>query len=356
MTKEKIIANRSELIKALGRVNELCRRLEEAGMVMDNDLQAIIDDSELCTRFVNLLQANKSKSSPKSPIVSDILFKVAKGIEALEKEGLTFNDLQIPIDNPEKRKEFIKKTKETKMDNIGVLEEHSLWYKYKSQVWLEKSKQNILVHNIMRMIRGIHNIRELHYYSAPITSGMVLYKLRLEKPEEDIGKLISLAIPINQQKSYKRFMEYCRKLNYPSIFPPSLTPINIEMEQTDFQALWLSVIAEKCTDHPLDTGWEFSNGGCEEFVHSWQLKLGLPRHPNLLFFNTKEDEELSRIRMRNIKTYDHKGNYISLNEGYKKMEKSLSWIHENGFESPKIENCLHLLEWTGNMIEKGFYQ
>src|SRR3989339_707373 len=286
MTKEKIIANRSELIKALGRVNELCRRLEEAGMVMDNDLQAIIDDSELCTRFVNLLQANK----------------------------------------------------------------------YKSQVWLEKSKQNILVHNIMRMIRGIHNIRELHYYSAPITSGMVLYKLRLEKPEEDIGKLISLAIPINQQKSYKRFMEYCRKLNYPSIFPPSLTPINIEMEQTHFQALWLSVIAEKCTDHPLDTGWEFSNGGCEEFVHSWQLKLGLPRHPNLLFFNTKEDDELSRIRMRNIKTYDHKGNYISLNEGYKKMEKSLSWIHENGFESPKIENCLHLLEWTGNMIEKGFYQ
>lgn len=91
-------------------------------------------------------------------------------------------------------------------------------------------------------------------------------------------------------------------------------------------------------------------------MHVYQLKLGLPRHQQILFFNTKQTEEENREHMRNMLVYDFRGEKISLEDGLRAMKKSIEWIKTAGFKVEKIERCKNLLEKTGELIEQGFYQ
>jgi len=241
----------------------------------------------------------------------------------------------------------------------GILEAKSLWHKYKTKVWRQKTPQTAVVHNIMRVLRSIHNPGRLVYISVPITSGIYLYRLQLKHPQADIKELIHEAIIYNYRYGWNFVRKLTKRLDCPVLYPADLTPVHQQWEQDHFQALWLSVIAEKCTELHMSAGWPYSNGGSEEFTHAWQLQLGLPICKDLLFFNAKESEEYERERMKNIKIYDHLGKPISLNRGYRAIEKSIKWIHGRGFgadKTKKLQNCLELLDWTGNMIAKGFYQ
>ena len=158
-----------------------------------------------------------------------------------------------------------------------TLESISLWYKYKIKVWLEKSEQTAVVHNIMRVLRAIHNSGNLAYVSVPITSGIFLYNLRLERPLMKKEVQVKMAIEHNYRTGWDLVDEIRNRRDCPILYPADLIPVHQEWEQAHFQALWLSIIAEKCTELHMSEGWEYSNGGSEEFVHVWQLKLGLDR-------------------------------------------------------------------------------
>ena len=106
----------------------------------------------------------------------------------------------------------------------------------------------------------------------------------------------------------------------------------------------------------MSEGWEYSDGGSEEFTHAMQLRLGLPRHGQLAFFNTKESEEAERKRMRDIMVYNHVGKPIRLQDGMYAIETSLAWLKEHGLESKKLQKNLELLGWTEDMLDQGFYQ
>jgi hypothetical protein len=191
---------------------------------------------------------------------------------------------------------------------------------------------------------------------VPVTSGKFLYNLMVENPECSAKQLINLAIERNTVTGQKFVKDIASKLTYPIIFPAAMTPARQGWEQDHFQALWLSIIAEKCTDHYMISGWEFSNGCAEEFTHSYQLKLGIPHNGNLIFFNTKESEEEAERRMKSIQIFDHNGKILTIKKGYAKIKKAVAWIEERKFEAPKLKNCLELLEWTGDKLEKGFFQ
>lgn len=240
----------------------------------------------------------------------------------------------------------------------GILESNSLWYKYKTQVWLEKSEQTTVVHNIMRVLRGIYYTDHWAYVSVPVTSGRFLYELMLKRPFMSRENQIEAAIRHNYHIGWEFVQSLMKHLNYPITFPADLIPIHQHWEQAHFQALWLSIIGEQCTELRMSEGWEYSNGASEEFTHAIQLKLGLPKHSDLVFFNTKESEDKERERMRNIMIYDHLGNPISLNEGVVAIEKAISWLKEHALESKTktLENSVRLLNWTGDMLDKRFYQ
>ena len=180
----------------------------------------------------------------------------------------------------------------------GVLESRSLWYHYKAKVWPENSPQRDVVHNIMRVLRSIRNFKRLAYVSTPITSGKFICELRMSIPSLSGEELLERAMWQNHATAVAFVERLQKRMDCPILFPSDLTPAHQEWEQDHFQALWLSIIAEMCTEVHMAEGWEFSNGGVEEFVHVMQLRLGIPVHRDMLFFNTKGDESVERERMR----------------------------------------------------------
>lgn len=146
------------------------------------------------------------------------------------------------------------------------------------------------------------------------------------------------------------------RLNIPVIFSAELVPARQDWEQAHFQTLWLSVIGEKCTELHLMDDWEYSNGAAEEFTHVMQLRLGLPKSSNLIFFNTKGRESDERQRMKNIKVYDESGRELTIDDGIEHIARSREWLNSVKLNSAKLDNCYNLLNWTKDKIKEGFYQ
>lgn len=237
-----------------------------------------------------------------------------------------------------------------------TLESQSLWYKYKTTIWPQDTPETAVVHNIMRVLRSIHHMGPLAYISVPITSGKIYYQLRKINPTREKSELMESVIDHNYHLGTTLVKEVAQRRNCPVLYPADLIPVHQKWEQAHFQALWLSIIAEKCTELHLCEGWEYSNGGVEEFTHVVQLRLGLPRHKDLIFFNTKEAEQAARNRMKNIKLFNHQCKTVCIKEGVEKIQQSSSWLNSNGFRSEKIEECLRILDWTQAMIKQKFYQ
>lgn len=231
------------------------------------------------------------------------------------------------------------------------LEDMSLWYRYKTAVWNTKTSQADTIHNIMRTMRSIYFPQGLIYVSTPITSGKSRYLYQLENPDLEKKKLIEAVIDCNYRKGYEFVEEFKKRMEQPILFPADLVPAHQEWEQEHFMALWLGIIAEKAKILVMNEFWSV-----EEFVHVMQLRLGIPIHRDLAFFNTKEDEREARERVRSILVLDHNGDKMSLNRGYPKVHKAVGWINSKGFKTERLEACLELLEKTEEMIGEQFYQ
>ncbi|MBN2052225.1 hypothetical protein JW756_01865 [Candidatus Woesearchaeota archaeon] len=247
-----------------------------------------------------------------------------------------------------------------------TLENISLWYKYKTEVWTKETPQTATVHNIMRVLRSIHHLDGLAYISTPITSGKYMYEQKYERLgrfqwTKETAKKIETEIKeksfaYNYHEGYNFLENLEKRVSIPIIFPAELSPARQEWEQAHFQALWLSIISEMATEVHMNEDWEYSNGCSEEFVHTMQLRLGLPKHKSIAFYNTKETEENNRERMRNIKIYDYAGAVLSLEDGIHLIEKSVAWIRTAGFKTDKLDRCIIALAETSSLLEKGFYQ
>lgn len=238
----------------------------------------------------------------------------------------------------------------------GILESNSLWYKYKVPVWEESTPEAATVHNIMRTLRSVRNIGPFAYVSVPITSGKFYYERKLQRFYQNPKELMRECITHNYHTGWKLVESLKRQATYPILYPADLVPARQKWTDAHFQALWLSIIGEMVTEVHMTEGWNFSNGGCEEFVHALQLKLGIPEHKTIAFWNTQEGEERGRARMRKIMIYDHRGDPLTLEQGRFEITSARDWIVSRGFAADRLDNCLRLLDWTGNMISTGFYQ
>jgi hypothetical protein len=207
----------------------------------------------------------------------------------------------------------------------------------------------------MRALRSIHNA-EFSYVSVPITSGKCLYDSLSKNPQLKRDDVIDSVIAENYNRGV-RFVEQIKKTrNTQIIHPAEFACARQSWGQDYFQAPWLSVIGELCSDVNMIKDWEYSNGCTEELTHAYQLRLGIPRHNQFIFFNTKKSENGERERMKNIAVYDHKGVPISIDDAVMKTQESIRWIDEHGFDSKRLKHCQELLCWTRDMLKNGFYQ
>lgn len=238
-----------------------------------------------------------------------------------------------------------------------TLESKSLWYQYKREVWAEITPEGAAIHNIMRTFRSVRNTGAFAYASSPITSGKFYYETLLRQPTLLKEHALESAMSHNYAVGHSFVEDIVKRRSCQVLFPADLIPAKQHWSQAHFQALWLSLIGEKCTEVHLTPDWEYSNGCVEEFTHVMQLRLGLPKGKgNILFFNTKEDEKTERIRMKGILVYDSNGKPITPGEARKKISLSESWVRNNGFNADRLKHCLELLDWNERMLKQGFYQ
>lgn len=241
-----------------------------------------------------------------------------------------------------------------------TLESKSLWFHYKTTVWPETSPQRDVVHNAMRVLRSIDGLKQFGYISVPITTGREFYELCLSRPDLPKSTLLEYATSRNLTAA-ESFADELGKIHaFPLIFPANFEPAHQEWEQPHFQALWLEIIAEMCTSLHLGKGWNLSNGCVEEYVHVMQLRLGIPQHDHLLFFNSKRNEprEKTRERMRNIRVFEGHAQLMELpiEKGIQIIADSVSWLERNNFPAERMRRSLEALRWTDEMIRRGFYQ
>lgn len=221
-----------------------------------------------------------------------------------------------------------------------MIEDISLWYKYKTKVWLDNSPQSVSVHNIVKVLRSVRGT--LNYISTPVTSGKWLYDQNREVPFDEL-------INYNYLKGLE-FLEELSDINN-LLLPSDLTPnFNFKWNQDHFQALWLTIIAEKAENVYMNDGWEYSNGCTEELVHTFQLRLNLPRHKDILFFNTKEKESDSIERMKNIKIFDRNRNEISIDQAIESLSKSIPYIQSKNHSVDKLITAKDCLEKTRDYL------
>lgn len=243
------------------------------------------------------------------------------------------------------------------MKATSPLQKHSLWYKYKVPVWSNtNTPETQVIHNIMRVLRSIRNHGNLAYVSVPITSGINLYLLQKAHPKKSLPELLKEVIFENYNEGFFLSEQVMQRRQCPVLYPADLIPAHQKWEQAHFQALWLTIIAEKCTEMHMTPKWEFSNGTAEELTHVFQLKLGIPKHPHIPFFNTKEKEDEARRRMKNIQVFDHTGKLISINNSVELVEKAISWIKQEGFDPKRLEECLKIMKWTEERLKEGYYE
>ncbi len=259
---------------------------------------------------------------------------------------------------------------------MGQLEDVSLWRKYKEAAWPTEfspdDEENLwpdvaeTIHNIMRIVRCI-NAKELGYISCPITSGKLYYDLLRENNGFFPSQVRTAAMARNFELHNAHFKKWRESIDIPLLFPASFKPAWQRWEQEDFQALWLTIIAEKATRLYMSEGWQYSTGASEEFTHAYQLRLGMPRSGTHFFYNTLESSVKELERMRSIAVLDHEGNELSLEKGLGLIDDAVEYITGlpgpeygrpvNGpFYPARLIECRDVLARTGEMIDAGFYQ
>lgn len=223
------------------------------------------------------------------------------------------------------------------------LEDISLWYQYKTAVWLDTtSPQSASVHNILKVLRSVRGT--INYLSTPVTSGKWLYDQDRKVPFDEL-------IHHNCLEAYD-FLDKMSDIDN-LLLPSDLTPtLNFKWKQDHFQALWLTIIAEKAKNVYMNDQWEYSNGCTEELVHTFQLKLGPPIHKDVLFFNTKEKESDSILRMKNIKVYDKNRNEITIDQAIHKLNESIPYIESKNHPVDKLIKAKECLEKTKELLQK----
>lgn len=260
------------------------------------------------------------------------------------------------------------------MDKQELINEISIWRKYKTEVWYKKNDtRSEIIHDIARIVRGMPCSKGVGYLSTPITSGKQLYIMMQERGlKEHDKKVMADNIKINEEKGIEKIHDMMKYIDIPIIYPGAFFPVNgydsySKWETPQFMALWLTLIGENATALFMNDDWEYSNGCAEEFTHAVQMKLGYPTHPNILFSNPIEsiafDSRRQISRLEKIKIYEAKlvpggiisnhdaaknldGTIISAQEGMEKISNAIKDIRQMGFNPTNLEETLRILEKT----------
>jgi hypothetical protein len=122
----------------------------------------------------------------------------------------------------------------------------------------------------------------LAYVSTAITSGRLMYEQLDKHGFADADELKAKAPTVLFDSIIKPNIEagtavarlMARKIDHPVVAPAVFEARKQRWSQDEYMAMWLKMIEENVARIYMAPGWEYSNGGAEEFLHAAQMSLG----------------------------------------------------------------------------------
>lgn len=195
---------------------------------------------------------------------------------------------------------------------------------------------------------------KLAYASTAITTGRRFYDLLAETGLSSMDELkarhpemlFDRIIRPNVDAGTAAARAIAARAGHAVVAPAIFEARRQRWSQDEYMAMWLRMIEENVGTIYLLDGWEFSNGGAEEFLHAMQMAAG---------FRSRWD----------IVAQDAAGKPIPLAEGTWQVGKALVLLHDRGYKAPILADAFcallavwgiwHSAEMSSELPPKGAY-
>jgi hypothetical protein len=182
------------------------------------------------------------------------------------------------------------------------------------------------------------------YVSMPITSGKLLYEVLEKKGCKTLEELSK----VDKDAIYRDIIKPNVDMGIhaadtirsplpplaPSIFEGKKFPWN----QEEYMALWFKVIEERAREMHMTDGWEYSNGGVQEFTLAMMMFHKTPWWNQKRFKSlAEEDYEQVVEDMSKIRVFDISGKVLCLEEGYKLVGNAIKDLEKRGFNPDSLK-------------------
>lgn len=165
----------------------------------------------------------------------------------------------------------------------------------------------------------------LAYVSTAITSGQRMWEAVLALGLKDADELKArypevlrddVILP-NVAAGTGLARQLAAKIDHPVVAPAIFEARKQRWGQDEYMALWLRMIEESVGRIYMAPGWEFSNGGAEEYLHAAQMAL---------WFRSRHD----------ITPIDAQGRLIPIPAAADAIARALFWLEERGAKAPVL--------------------
>lgn len=183
------------------------------------------------------------------------------------------------------------------------------------------------------------------YVTMPITTGKLCYdvlerngaKTIDELARTDKDSLWNDIIKPNIEQGVESARTLAELSPLPVIAPSVFEAKKQRWSQHDYMFLWFRVLEERAGHHYLLDGWQYSNGGAEEFVRSMEMQFGFINPENgMEHFPKETDLEAEFKRIQKIRVFAQDGREIRLEEGAHLLKEAIKDLHRRGFKSPVL--------------------
>jgi len=164
----------------------------------------------------------------------------------------------------------------------------------------------------------------LAYVSTAISSGKLMYDIlqqigcsyeELKQHHSDV--LYEQIIKPNIDQGTFLARNIASNVDEPVVSPAIFEARSQRWSQDEYMGMWLRMIEENVGRMVMSPGWEYSNGGTEEYLLAIQMIYGL------------------RTRW-NINVEDHEGTRLPLPQGMELIAKALLYLHDQGQKAQTI--------------------
>ena len=176
------------------------------------------------------------------------------------------------------------------------------------------------------------------YVSTPITSGAALYRAMdavgvstLEELRRDKELFRSLVMDVNMAAAEK-VAHAMLSFGGAVIAPAAFEARSLDWDQDAYMGLWLDTIERKATRIAMVDGWEYSNGGAEEYLQALLMQAG-------------------RRDRNDIEIVDARGDVLMHADALMLLAAAVDDLATRGFEPVTLLRTLHRASVLHGMVE-----